>query len=77
VENNDLYLYHHKIQLVKVVQIIQDLESEGWMYILSFVLLEDTNLHHDHPTIRIRMLKNSITKWVFVDAYANCNFISE
>lgn len=74
-----VYLYHLEIQLVKSVQIINELKAEGWMYITSFSVLEnpsDPELYQAHLTLKVRMLKDGITKWIFIDAYGNLTYLT-
>jgi hypothetical protein len=72
-----IYLYHLRVQIDKVSNIIKELEADGWFYITSFALLEDNNIYQAHLPIKVRMLKNNSTLWVVVDPYGSASSILE
>lgn len=72
-----MYLFLNEAQLAKVVEIIQELKQEDWVFISSFIFLENNDVYHLYPVIKIRMLKDGITKWIFVDPNGYSNDINE
>jgi hypothetical protein len=60
-----------------MLEIIEELESEEWIYITSFVFLESNDVYHIHPIFKTRMLKNGVTKWIFVDPSGYVRKINE
>jgi hypothetical protein len=77
LEEHSIYLFQHKIMLAKGLKIIEDLEAKDWIYITSFVFLPSNAIYHAHPVFKIRMLKNGVTKWIFIDPNGNVNQINE
>jgi hypothetical protein len=67
LEQHSMYLFLNELQLAKVVEIIQELKQEDWVFISSFIFLENNDVYHLYPVIKIRMLKERVTKWIFVD----------
>jgi hypothetical protein len=77
LENHSIYLFFNEVQLAKTMKVVQELRDENWVFVSSFVFLENNNLHHIYPILKVRMIKNGITKWIFINPNGNIKKLNE